>query len=178
MTALNSGKNLTNAVADANMAEVGRYEFNGGSGSIRNSAATEGTAKVGSFLPNAWGLYDMHGNVCEWCLDRYTKDPCGVTTESYRGVDRVFRGGSWYYYAGCCRSAFRYANNLFYRDSAIGFRVAMPLPSGHKGVHEDGNVSRLITQERERLAVARKNDNDASNQALVDTARKLADPQR
>ena len=67
--------------------------------------------KVGSYLPNAWGLYDMHGNVYEWCLDRYgsyygtdeIKDPQGPNTGSYR----VLRGCYWGYNASGCRSAYR-----------------------------------------------------------------------
>ncbi len=70
------------------------------------------TMKVGSFGANAWGLYDMHGNVWEWCHDRYGKyrpesvsDPKGSQSGSYR----VMRGGSWYHCARTSRSANRQA---------------------------------------------------------------------
>jgi formylglycine-generating enzyme required for sulfatase activity/predicted Ser/Thr protein kinase len=68
------------------------------------------TANVGSYAANAWGLYDMHGNVWEWCADWYGEklsggvDPVGVWTGSFR----VFRGGSWRESAIACRAAFRY----------------------------------------------------------------------
>ena len=90
-TALNSGKNLSdeNECSEAN--EVGIYYGNGG--------WDLGTVTVGSFLPNAWGLYDMHGNVYEWCLDWFQKDlganavtdPMGAAT----GSGRSMRGGAW-----------------------------------------------------------------------------------
>ena len=133
MTALNSGENLTSSTSDTKMAEVGRYKHNGGNNSINGSPDT-GTAKVGSYLPNAWGLYDMHGNVMEWCLDYHTSDDY----ESGTAIDpniyifsayshRVFRGGSYNNDAGSCRSATRNLGS-FYSDSAreyFGFRIVL-----------------------------------------------------
>ena len=111
-TALNSGKDISTAV-DANMAEVGRYYYN--SGAFDNSydydsADEKGTAKVGSYLPNAWGLYDMHGNVGEICLDWYQAGDSADATDPVgpgEGTSRLIRGGGWNYYAGWNRSAAR-----------------------------------------------------------------------
>ena len=134
-TALNSGKNLTSTSSDAAMNEVGRYRYNGGSGYSSNCAPTYGTAKVGSYLPNAWGLYDMHGNVWEWCLDWWgasssstaaVSDPVGPST----GSNRVKRGGSWYDDASDCRSANQFfINPSYYYFTDVGFRV-LCLPLG------------------------------------------------
>ena len=82
---------------------------------------------VGQKKPNAWGLFDMHGNVCEWCSDwwgHYSKagnrDPKGSASGSYR----IMRGGSWSYSATECRSACRLECTPSYGMIYLGFRVA------------------------------------------------------
>lgn len=126
-TALNSGKNLTDTVSCPNMSEVGRYAQNGGIGQTWDCDTSVGTASVGSYSPNLWNLYDMHGNVWEYCLDWMgpysddTSDPQGALW----GLARVERGGSWYYDAHDCRSAKR--ASMFSSEvpvNNIGFRIA------------------------------------------------------
>ncbi len=87
----------------------------------------ERTIRVGSFPPNDWGLYDMHGNVREWVQDwtgnypnAHVTDPTGPSG----GIFRVIRGGGWFYDARRCRSAIRDFNAPDYRDDSLGFRLA------------------------------------------------------
>ncbi len=85
------------------------------------------TVSVGSFSPNAWGLYDMHGNVWEWCQDWKGDYPGGSVTDPEgpsSGQYPVIRGGSWSHNAGNCRSADRNISTPDYRSRFNGFRVA------------------------------------------------------
>ncbi|HRZ83078.1 MAG TPA: formylglycine-generating enzyme family protein [Candidatus Hydrogenedentes bacterium] len=89
-----------------------------------------GTKRVGQKLPNAFGLYDMAGNVSEWCEDWDHLNYLGAPTDGsawltnpYEGR-RIFRGGDWTRTAALCRSAFRLHYYVWYRYEAVGFRLA------------------------------------------------------
>lgn len=89
------------------------------------------THRVGQKQANVWNLYDMHGNVWEWCQDFYddysvaaTTDPCGPRA----GSDRIIRGGSWYYGGQDARAAFRDAASPGDRNGLLGFRCVASSP--------------------------------------------------
>ena len=86
------------------------------------------THPVGTKKPNAWDLYDMHGNVWEWCQDWFGDYPSGSVTDPTgpsSGALRIMRGGSCGGINGICRSAFRFINEPDARDNMLGFRVIM-----------------------------------------------------
>ncbi len=94
------------------------------------------TCKVGSYPPNRLGLYDMHGNVWQWCQDwrgedYYSKSPAENPEGPAQGTARVLRGGSWRPNPGRCRSACRGRYDPADRYSDIGFRVVVPALRTH-----------------------------------------------
>ena len=142
-SALNNGLNITNKNYSAQLNDVARYYGNTSDGKGGYSEHTE----VGSYRPNAWGFYDMHGNVREWCLDVWQQtmssspvsDPTGApspsfwydsngrTSSSYSTTycykPRVYRGGCMWGYAYAERSAYRYYTTPTTINYCYGFRV-------------------------------------------------------
>lgn len=130
---------------DANTIQHGRANYNSSSSCAYDTSTTRGyhpaysdetypyTSPVGSFAANGYGLYDMAGNVSEWCWDVYGAtyyvdspghDPRGPSS----GMYHVFRGGGWNDEAGKCLSAYR--TDYFYnmRGTSLGFRTVRSLP--------------------------------------------------
>jgi sulfatase modifying factor 1 len=86
----------------------------------------DGPAPVKSYPPNAWGLYDMHGNVWEWCSDWYGAYPPRAVSDPkgpYSGTEKVRRGGSWFKDGWLCRSANRNFGHPASRYRTLGFRI-------------------------------------------------------
>ena len=123
-TAFSFGDNITPEQVNYN----GNYPYRG----AEKGLYREKTVTVKSLPPNAWGLYEMHGNVWEWCADWYgaypheaVTDPTGAT----EATARVLRGGSWPLHAEHARSALRADRTPEYRNLYFGFRLALGQPA-------------------------------------------------
>ena len=119
-TPFSTGNNITTSMANYNGKDS---PFDSNAKGINR----EKTTMVGSFAPNPWGLYDMHGNVQEWCWDWYgdysseaQTNPVGASSGSYR----MKRGGYWDDAAANARSVSRSSNDPNLRHNGLGFRVA------------------------------------------------------
>ena len=120
-TTYSTGNTITTDQANFNGAHEQNYNAEG--------IFRETTTPVGSFAPNPWGLYDMHGNVWEWCWDWYGPYPNTAETDPVgpsSGTLRVFRGGSWYNPGGG-RSAMRNFITPSREGSNRGFRLVRPV---------------------------------------------------
>ncbi len=109
---------------------AGNYSFGG----VVEGLHRQKTTPVGSFPPNLFGLYDMHGNLWEWCLNEWTDNYDSASTDGsaryiivsqYKNKQRVLRGGSWDTYTDYCRAAKRKYNPASYRVSNVGFRLGL-----------------------------------------------------
>ena len=125
ITPFNTGNYLTNLQANYNWA----FPYNDEINTVTVSPAQP--QPVGTYTPNAYGLYDIHGNVSEWCSDVYGAypvtdqyNPIGAST----GSDRIVRDGNWGSSAENCRSAFRKNAASYSYDDKRGFRVAFNQP--------------------------------------------------
>ncbi len=118
-TPFNTGDNLTTEQANYN----GEFPYGNNPSGINRAS----TIKVGSFAPNAWGLYDMHGNVWEWCSDWYGPYEAATLTDPVgpiEGPGKVIRGGSYLNHAAHCRSANRDYTKAENKYRIVGFRLA------------------------------------------------------
>jgi formylglycine-generating enzyme required for sulfatase activity len=92
------------------------------------------TTDVGKFPPNSFGLYEMHGNIWEWCEDKWHENYIGAPSDGTAWLDdnendyRLLRGGSWDDYPVCCRAACRYRFSRDLRYDYLGFRVVVASP--------------------------------------------------
>jgi formylglycine-generating enzyme required for sulfatase activity len=122
------GETIAGKVANYDSSETYRDE--------RKTRQRSTTTPVGSFPPNQFGLYDMHGNVWEWCLDNWHDNYEGAPNDGIAWIDekvktdssRVSRGGSWDYDPRYCRSACRFNRYPDDRDDYFGFRVVCAAP--------------------------------------------------
>jgi formylglycine-generating enzyme required for sulfatase activity len=119
-TAFNTGATISTDQANFD----GKFVYPGGKPGVYR----RGPTPVRTFAPNAWGLYDMHGNAYQWCSDWYGPYPEGAVTDPpgpSGGADRVIRGGKYGSGPRYIRSAARYSYNPKNSSVVFGFRVVM-----------------------------------------------------
>ena len=110
------------------MRNLGEYAWCGAIEGSGNAKTEQYAHRVGQKKPNPWGLYDMHGNLWEWCRDAYSETLPGGTdplVEMETGTSPVIRGGSWANVAGFCRSARRGHNARGFPTNFMGFRASL-----------------------------------------------------
>ena len=187
----NNATSLTskNPATHAGLDQVARYKGNGGyiGGSVKPDTVTaplsNGTARVGSYAPNAWGLYDMHGNVAEWCADlinRWDGRPkfiplawtLGGVVEDWLGpgldelvkyTERVNRGGHWASPPANCRSSFRNNTQFWGGDGVpyVGVRLVYTLKESKAAAVPSNPVNDLLPYSNvDDSAGAGRNKND------------------
>ena len=115
-----TGNNITTTQANYN----GNDPYNNNA----RGESREQTTPIGIFPANGWGLHDMHGNVHEWCWDRYGDYPGGPQTDPTgvsSGINRVLRGASWFSSGRFVRSAYRANRDPSYQSNYVGFRLVL-----------------------------------------------------
>jgi formylglycine-generating enzyme required for sulfatase activity len=133
-TPFHFGDTITTDLANYRGTDHEEYKWSGSYGQGSKGVYRQETTPVDSFPPNAFGLYDMHGNVWEWCQDDYSDnyDVTPVDGSVWKSEEnssiKTQRGGSWYVFPRFCRSAFRDDYNPEHRINDVGFRVVCEMP--------------------------------------------------
>lgn len=173
-TSLNNGMNISNTTGKSN--ELDGISWYKGNSDVQ-------THEVGTKKPNLWGIYDMHGNTAEWCLDAFNGDSLAETINDNSKC--IVRGGSYFYEPENLRSASREKNSPNYTSSDLGFRVALVSndtyisPQIDKNVLEKNNVelvSQSITKDNTDIQVKVAEQVETAEPAKAEEPVETAEP--